>query len=209
VYQPFSDAHFKAFKDGIRWMHDTVVQYGARIVHVTPPPFDPVGSKKHLTARGLRGFYAPYTNYDDVLARYSAWLVSQRARGWDVVDIHTPMDQFLAQRRKTNPRFTFTRDGVHPDVQGHWLMAREILMHWDAPDSLAKMDSVNAMVADDPRGAELLKAVVEKQDILRGAWLTYVGHMNFRFKPGLPLAQAEQRAAALDKKIRALEARQL
>jgi lysophospholipase L1-like esterase len=141
IYQPFSDGHFQKFKDGMVWLHDAVIASGAKIVHVTPSPFDPIGSTRPLTDDGAKGFSAPYRNYNDVLDKYSAWLVSQRTNGWDVVDIHTPMNAFLAERRKTNPHYTFTRDGVHPDAIGHWLMAREILVHWGAPAAIGRMDS--------------------------------------------------------------------
>ncbi|MGH7952739.1 MAG: SGNH/GDSL hydrolase family protein, partial [Limisphaerales bacterium] len=204
IYQPFSEEHFQKFKDGMEWLRDTVFKSGAKIVIVTPSPFDPMGCKKPLTPDGARGFEGPYRNYDDVLARYAAWLVSQRTNGWNVVDIHTPMDQFLAEHRRTNVDYTFTKDGVHPDAIGHWLMARKILVHWGAPAAIGQMNSVEPMLAENPRGDELLKLITEQEHILRDAWLTDAGHMHPGFKPGLPLPEAEKRAAELETKIRAL-----
>jgi len=206
IYQPFSEEHFQKFKDGMEWLHETVVKSGAKIVHVTPSPFDPVGCKKPLTFDGARGFEGPYTNYDDVLARYSEWLVSQRTNGWDVVDIHTPMDQFLAEQRKSNPKYTFTRDGVHPDAVGHWLMAWTILVHWGAPVEIGKMDSVEQMLAANPHGDELLKLVTQQEDLLRSAWLTEADHLRPGHPVGLPLPEAERQAARLEIEIRTLAA---
>jgi len=208
IYQPFSEERFQKFKDGTEWLHETVLKSGAKIVHVTPSPFDPAGCRKPLTADGARGFDGPYTNYDNVLGRYAAWLVAQRTNGWNVVDIHTPMDQFLAAQRKTNPSYTFTRDGVHPNAVGHWLMAREILAHWGAPAVIGKMDSVELVLAHFPPGDELLKLITEQEHILRDAWLTDAGHMHPGFKPGLPLPEAEKQAAAVEEKIHALAARE-
>src|SRR5580698_6338305 len=67
IYQPFDAERAQKFEDGIRWLHETVLASGAKIVHVTPSPFDPVGCKRPLTADGARGYEAPYTNYDNVL----------------------------------------------------------------------------------------------------------------------------------------------
>jgi len=204
IYQPFSEEHFQKFKDGMNWLHETVLKSGAKIVHVTPSPFDPVGSTRTLTGDGERGFSAPYRNYDDVLAKYSEWLVSQRTNGWDVVDIHTPMDQFLADRRRTDPKYTFTRDGVHPTPTGHWLMAREILVHWGAPAQIGRQESVGSILADTPQAGELLKLITRQENLLRDAWLTEADHLRPGHKVGLPLPDAESQAATLEQQIRAL-----
>jgi lysophospholipase L1-like esterase len=206
IYQPFDAERAQKFEDGMEWLHNAVVKYGAKIVVVTPSPFDPVGEKRPLTPDGARGYLGPYTNYDDVLGRYAAWLVAQRTNGWDVVDIHTPMHQFLAERQKTNPHYTFTRDGVHPNAVGQWLMAREILVHWGAPAALGKMDNVEPMLAVNPHGDELLKLVTREEDILRNAWLTAADHLYPGHPVGLPLSEAEKQAAELEIKIHALAA---
>jgi len=206
IYQPFSEERFQKFKDGMKWLHETVLKSGAKIVHVTPSPFDPVSCKKPLTPDGARGYNGPYTNYDDTLGRYSAWLVAQRTNGWDVVDIHTPMNEFLAGQRRTNSDFTLTSDGVHPTAIGHWLMAREILVHWGAPAEIGGMGSVGPMLADNPHGDELLGLISQQEHILRDAWLTEADHLQPGHKVGLPLPEAEKQAAALDAQIRALAA---
>lgn len=204
IYQPYDAERAQKFEDGMRWLHDTVVKSGAKIIHITPSPFDPVGCKRPLTLNGSKGFTEPYTNYDDVLTRYSAWLVSQRANGWDVVDIHTPMEQFLAGQRKSNPQYTFTRDGVHPNDVGHWLMAREILVHLGAPAEIGRMDSVELMLAVSSHGDELHKLIQKQENILRSAWLTEAGHLRPGHPAGLPLPEAEKQAAGLETEIRAL-----
>ena len=48
---------------------------------------------------GLDAYPAPFAGYNDVLARYSAWLLAQRAAGWTVIDVHGAMTAALAQRR--------------------------------------------------------------------------------------------------------------
>ncbi len=205
IYQPFDEDRFQKFKDGMMWLHERAMEYGIPIVHVTPSPFDPQPIQAKLTPDGARGFSGPCTNYDDVLGRYAAWLVDQRTNGWDVVDIHTPMNQFLAAHRKADPNYALSRDGVHPNAIGHWLMARELLMHWGAPKDLGTIDSVEGILMNST-GDELLKSVTQQQDVLRDAWLTYVGHLYPGHTVGPPLDDAKKQAADLDVKIRALAA---
>ena len=66
---------------------------GAKIIHLTPPVYDVEPIKSHAS---LDGEKPQYIGYDDVLSRYSSWLIEQRARGWKVIDIHTPMKKALA-----------------------------------------------------------------------------------------------------------------
>ena len=63
------------------------------MIHLTPPTYDSVPEKGG----------SPY--YNDVLGAYGNWLLDQRAQGWQVIDIHKPMDAALAERRKTDPEF--------------------------------------------------------------------------------------------------------
>src|SRR5262249_12612447 len=96
IYFPFHDRRFQKVQAGMKWLHDTVRESGAKIVHVTPSTFDPVPIRAKVLTNGAKGFSAPYAGYNDVLDRYSEWLLAQRSNGWDVVDIHFPMNQFLA-----------------------------------------------------------------------------------------------------------------
>ena len=51
---------------------------------------------------------------------------------------------------------------------------------------------------------ELLKLVAQRQRMLHDAWLSEVGHKRPGMKPGLPMAEATQKAQDLEKKIDAL-----
>ena len=48
---------------------------------------------------GLDAYPKPFAGYNDVLDHYSAWLVAQRAQGWDVIDAHGLMSASLARLR--------------------------------------------------------------------------------------------------------------
>lgn len=154
---------------------------------------------------GLAEYRQPYEGYDDVLTGYSNWLMSQKAAGWDVVNAHGPMKEFLITRRRDDPSFRFAGDGVHIDANGHWIIAREVLLHWGAlSDKAAKATSGQEALATYPHGLDLLKLVEQRQRVLRDSWLNTIGHKRPGMSPGLPLDEAKGRAAQLDAEIDAL-----
>ena len=57
---------------------------------------------------------------------------------------------------------------------------------------------------DHPNGAQILQNVQKKQAILRSAWLSEVGHKRPGVPAGLPLADAEKKAAPFDAEARSL-----
>src|SRR4051812_9459190 len=92
IYLPLDEGRFSKYRDGILKLRAKVTAAGAKIVHLTPPTFH------HLDARPKPGpdGKAPASllgGYNEVLDRYSAWLLDQkRTSGWQVIDIHGPMN---------------------------------------------------------------------------------------------------------------------
>jgi len=172
IYEPFDEQRFKAFRDGILRLRTAVQRAGAKIIHVTPPVFDE-----------LKGGHAGYTA---VLDRYSDWLVSQRTNGWDVVDLHFPMQDYLTKQRAQDAMFALSRDGIHPDERGHWLMAQSILRHLGAREA-ATVSSGEALLETFPNGDETLRAALSDMARWRDAWLTATGHKRPGVKPGEPI----------------------
>jgi lysophospholipase L1-like esterase len=203
IYHPPDKVRLKAFEDGMSSIHAQITTSGGKIIHVTPPVFDPVPIPQRVSTNGPFGFSHPYWGYNQTLDQFSAWLVSQRAAGWNVADLHTGMNQWLADERKRSPDFNYTKDGVHPDAAGHWEMAKQILLYLGARD-LDTADSPGAMLSANPHGEQILKLVHEKEQLLRDAWLNFCGFKRPGVKPGLPVPEAEAKAAELDKQIREL-----
>jgi lysophospholipase L1-like esterase len=189
IYLPFSEERFQKFKDGIAWLRESVAASGAKSLHVTPPTFDE-----------MKGGHPGYAN---TLDRYSDWLLAQRLAGWDVVDLHGPMNRYLTERRQKEPDFFLAIDGVHCGETGHWIIAKQILLHLGAKD-VAKADDPQAMLVVHPRGGQILKLVQEKQRLMKDAWLTETGHKRPGMNKGLPLAEAQAKAAELEEQIRQL-----
>ena len=194
---PADDSGTKRYAEAITRLREAALKAGVkRVVLCTPPVQDAKGN-------------AGKKFHDENLARYTAWLLSKRADGWDVVDIHTPMRQALDEGRAKDPAFQFAKDGVHPGREGHWLMAREILTQCLGARLEGVASAENLFPA---HGAEIRKLVRERMSVRFAAWMTAIGHKRPGVagapgaKPGLPLAEADAKAADLTRQIQGLMA---
>lgn len=138
IYYPFSAERLAKYQEGIRKLIDKVTRTGAKIILVTPAPFDPLPLQKQVLPLGERKYswMKPYEKYDDTLAQYSAWLVTLRDKGFVVADPHTATHKFLAEVRKLEPGYFLARDGIHPNATGHALIAAEVLQALNASDEV-------------------------------------------------------------------------
>jgi len=201
IYYPLSEDRFGKYREGMTTLREKAAASGAKVLHLPPPVFDPVPIQANTLPAGLAEYRKPFEGYDTVLAHYSDWLLSQRANGWDVVDIHGPMKKLLDDRRAKDPKFRLAGDGVHIDATGHWLIAREVLRHWGVPESdLA--DNLTETFARFRNGPEVLKLVARKQGILKNAWLGETGHKRPGMAKGLPMEEANRKAGEIKAEIR-------
>jgi len=188
IYLPFDDERFQKFKDGINWLHEQVLKTGAPIVHITPPVYD--------ERKG-----AAYAN---VLDLYSDWLISSRySMKWDVLDLHGPMKKFLEDRRLVDTAFLFAKDGVHPNEQGHFIMAKAILLGLGESE-LAKVTDIQTALSGFKNSDAAFKLVEERQAIMKDAWLTLIGHKRPGMKVGLPINEALVKRDEINLKIQTL-----
>lgn len=205
IYYPFGEDRFRHFRDGMRRLRERAQAHGAKVLHLTPPVFDPLPIKDKTLPAGRDEYRQPYEGYDDVLTRYSEWLLRQRGEGWEVVDVHGPMRAFLDRERATDPSYRLAGDGVHANAVGHWIIARQLLEHWGpGTRTLDKAPSAEAYLANVPHGLDVLKLVQERQRLLKDAWLTATGHKRPGMHTGSPLEDAERKGRELDVRIRAL-----
>jgi lysophospholipase L1-like esterase len=184
---PSDDAGMNRFTEAVRHLREAALKAGVkRVVLCTPPIRD---SPK-----------------DQNLTRYSAWLLTQRSNGWDVVDIHEPMRKAQEERRKQDPSFKFSGDGVHPGREGHWLMAREILTQFLG----VKLDGVpSSEELLGSNGKEIRKLINDRMLTLFKAWMNMTGHKrpgvpgNAGPVPGFSMDAANAKANELSKQISA------
>ena len=196
IYLPYSEERMQAFESGMKRLHAAVEATGAKIVHLTPPVFDPVPLAGKTSADG-KG--APFEGYDQVLQKFSTWLMAQRAGAWIVYDLHTPMQHELQAKRAADPSFRFAGDGVHCDAAGHAVMAA------------AMIDGVFGAGKFDPEAAKnnagALALIKKRRKLLSDAWLTACGHQRPGMSHGVPLEQAQAEAKDLDTQLAALLAK--
>jgi len=197
IYYPLGEERFAKFKSGIERLHTAVESRGAKIIHMTPALFDPVPIKARLLPAGLDSYSQPYEGYDDVLEAYSQWLLSRKADGWQVLDVHGAIKQALLAKRKDAPNFTFAGDGVHPNAEGQVVLASPLATAWGLKIEASGLPA-------HPKAREILALVHEKQNTLKLAWLTLTKHIRPGIAAGLPLEEAQAKAAKLDAEAREL-----
>lgn len=187
IYLPFDEGRFDKFKAGMEWTHSTIENSGAAMIHVTPPIYD---EKKGAA-------------YANVLDLYSDWLVSCRyTQNWEVIDLHWPMKKHQEDQRLLDPDFAFAKDGVHPNDQGHFIMAREILI--GLGEQVEEAETIEELLSAFPQGMQILSLIEQRQEILKLAWLSQTGHQRPGIPDGLPLPEAEQRVAKINLEIQSI-----
>ena len=188
IYHPFSKERFADYQKGIRKLITKVKAQGAKIILMTPPPFDPVPlaqRKGKLVPANHPDFSYRniYQNYDqDVLKKYAAWLMTRKNEVTAVIDLHTAIHQDLAGKRKNNPGFTYSPDGIHPNQAGHQFIANTIHQTF-FQKPLPEISPA------------LFRFYHQRKKFLHPAWLTHTGHKRPGMKKGLPLDVAQALAA--------------
>ena len=187
IYHPFDALRFEAYQEGIRALVGKGREAGAKVILLTPPPFDTPAVRKRGKLRprdaGEFNWMTIYEGYDDVLKRYSQWILEQASAVDQVIDIRTPFVEFLRERRQANSEYGMTGDGIHFNRDGHRVIAKVILRAWDM-DLVEVPDSIRSKVE-------------QSQFILRDSSLSHVGHQRPGVKPGLPWAEAQRRSSEL------------
>ena len=197
IYLPLEDGRFQKYKDAMLWLRQKANAAGAKVIHLTPPVFDAVPIKAHLQPAATVREGQQSEDYNTVLDAYAAWLVAQP---WQVVDTHAAMMAALAQKRATEPEFTFAKDGIHPNDAGHLLIAKAII-HGLLPEKeadFAKLTAPESVAANKV----FFDAVRKRERVLGDAYLGAAGHLRPGVAKGLPVAEAEAQAAVLSKTIR-------
>lgn len=142
IYHPPAPERLEAYQKGMNQVIDRIKQTGADFAVLTPPPFDPKPIAKRVRPLETKEFTYrnPFDGYDSVLGNYGDWLISRKADGWAVIDVHSAVNRYVHSIRETDADYTVAADGVHPNSTGHWLMAAEILKAWNVP---AEVDSAS------------------------------------------------------------------
>ncbi len=195
IYYPLSEERFAAYRKGVNQIIDKVHASGTKLVLMTPPAFDALPLKKtgKLLPAGADEYSWKliYEDYDDVLRHYAEWVMKQADRVEMVIDLHTPVTEYVAEKRKADPEFTMSPDGVHVNHEGHEVLASAIAKAWGLGE-LVKPET------------SLLDLISQRQQLMHDAWLSEVGHERPGVKAGLPIEQAQAKAGEIEQQIRAM-----
>jgi hypothetical protein len=191
IYYPLSEDRFLAYREGITTLRAEVQRRGAELLLLTPAMFDAQPIAERLLPEGRDAYPQPYQHYDAVLEHYSQWLLTKRLDAWSVVDVHGAMSQAVTERRKSDPKFTFAADGVHPNDAGHEVIAQALANHWGLDlqsEQIQSRDNIRALVA-------------KKQETMKHAWLTRTKHLRPGIPAGLSLEEAQKMSTELKQQI--------
>ena|SRR5579871_3196502 len=190
IYEPFDDSRFARYQHGMKHLKSAVEKAGAKFVVMTPPFYDDQRAPKIFS-------------YNEVLDKYSDWLLEQRGNGWMVIDLHRPMTRAVNEKRKSEPQFTLQPDGVHPNEAGYWFVAQQVI-RWAGDDQAASAASPQQMLESRHVSSALLPLVQQRMSVLRDAYVSAAGHLRPGVAKGLPVDEAETRATELTAKIQAV-----
>ncbi|MGJ8692544.1 MAG: SGNH/GDSL hydrolase family protein [Thalassotalea sp.] len=188
IFLPFDEQRFQAYQQGMVKFHQQVVALNIPIFHITPPIYDERKGKA----------------YAGVLDIYSDWLIAQGNKsGWQVIDGHWPMQTYLTAQRATKPDFYLAKDGIHPNLNGHGIIAMQVLqfLGYEFSGNIVPGDD---LVTSMPNGKVVLQLVAAKHALMKDAWLTAVGHTRPNMKVGLALTEAKLKETEINKKITVL-----
>lgn len=139
IYSPFSKDRFEKYQKEMTKLIAKVEKAGAKAMLMTPAPFDAIALKAKVLPKDAAKFswLWPYERYDEeVLTKYSEWLLTFREKKYTVIDAHAALGKHLETMRKEDPAYRVSGDGIHPNANGHLVIALEILKEWKAPSAV-------------------------------------------------------------------------
>lgn len=185
IFMPFDEGRFKKYKKGICWLDEKIKRRKIPVIYITNSVYDKTKDSA----------------YSNVMAMYADWLISLRyTNNWDVIDVFNPMNLVLQNKRAVTPSFKLTRDGVHPTSEGHWIMAKELLLAFGCT-KIAKDIAIEKALQNYKKGNRLFSLIQKRQQLMKDAWLTNIGHKRPNMKKGTPLNIAKKQYIDIESEI--------
>ena len=205
IYHPSSPERVAAFVQGLDVLITKVRAAGAKLVLITPPIFDPLPIPQRIAPADatVYGYQKTFARYDDVLAELGAAVRTRGAADITIIDLHTAMRAALAERRQTDPAFTFAPDGVHPGDLGHLLMARTVASGLGLQPPEATLEAELARIQADP----LFPLVRDRRALRSESWLAHIGYTRGETYRAQSVQAAERVATRLQSEIEQMAAK--
>lgn len=174
IYHPPSPERLATFTAGLDQLIARVRATGAKLVLLTPPLFDPLPIPQRIAKPDATafGFEKTPAAYNDVLAEFAGVVRARAAADLTVIDLNAGMLAALAEQRRTNPAFTFSPDGVHPNELGHLLLGRLVAQGLGLSLPAAPLADELARIQADP----LFPLVRDRRALRSEAWLAFIGY---------------------------------
>lgn len=216
IYHPFDSQRFADYRNGLNQLYETYEKKEVPLVLLTPTPFDLPSARERapMASSSSSDYPFAYDNYfigyDQVLQRYADWVKSQAPSAAAVVDLHSALYRFIVANRAEDKRYRFG-DGVHPPVQGHFVMAVTILdtlgtgeSREDIASRLTRLTGIQTIGGDaiTSEPSALWQKMLQRERSLSAAWRESIGHTKPGKSKAEPLAEAKLTAAAQEKDIR-------
>ena len=212
IYHPPTDKVQKAYEDELTKLIKKCQETGAKVILITPPPFDTKSRGKIVQPIDAEafGYGKPYENYDDVLENFGKHIMGRK----DVhakIDLHTPVEAYIEASRKSDPKYRYG-DGVHPPADGHLAFTLALLdaMGEDRNKAYGLLHFLTgiALVSESPKtllyddAKTLGSALLKRHRVLNSAYRKYVGRKGPAGDKAA-LDKAIERADALEEELKA------
>lgn len=127
-YKDFDSETFKTYERDMTQIMDRLDALKCRVIVMSPTMFDHQAWDKRIIEKPEYAKGRVPANYNAVLAYYGKWLQeTARVRGYRFVDLFGPLNTFTTVQRQADPAFTLIPDAIHPEVDGHFIMAYALL----------------------------------------------------------------------------------
>ncbi len=128
-YEDFTAEVFATYAADMTRTLERIKTTGATAIVMSPTMFDYPVVEWRKDDPNFRFRGQPRSpHYNAVMAYYGAWGRDQAfARNLPYVNLWGPLNDFTAQERATNPKFTLLPDAIHPGPGGHVIMASAML----------------------------------------------------------------------------------
>lgn len=200
IYHPFSQERLQAYQDGINKLVADAQAIGAKVILLTPPPFAGRVKPKAPPAEGQTfGFKHPSPDYNEVLQKYADWILSLDGKnGIRAFTIRPPLEKFMEK--------CYPKEPVHPNHYGHEMMAEAFLQALGKETGSDLLETGISPHSDDPQWNKVIKLVEQQRLAYDRALLNDIGHgnRNVMKKKTLPLAEAQEKATAIDAEIKSV-----
>ena len=201
IYHPLNKDIFDAYKKGMLELVKKCQNVGAEVILITPPLFQAHAIPNLLQDAEAADFSyrAPYKAYQETLAAFSEWTSTATPENVTCVNLNSIMATYVSDQRKENKNFCFSKDGIHPSLEGHLFIAQIILKTLNFNHEVLSLGKLTEL-----KKLPLYKLVEKRRQLRSRGWLKYVGYERAKVFKTDSISETELRVAELLKEIDAI-----